>query len=254
MKLFDDIASYGKNFVERQRGVWDHEKWENFLMEVHNKGILITEEAGNSLGNMLESFKRFYMSISMDLRVFNQLSASAQGFVQKHKGVWDHNLWLDFLNDIQKKNVPLTGEISSSIGLVLESLRRIYFLIPHIQKPVQSLETTKQEQPKHEPLKTESPKAKAVSEEKPKTQVVKKKEGSVIVKLETPVMERPKTSVITKLPELTLPEKQMAEFTLIPVTLFPRIKKVSRRKFKKTVTLAKNKLSHRFLKKRKRKA
>ena len=264
MKLFDDIASYGMNFVERQRGIWDHEKWEHFLVEVQKKGILITEEAGNSLGNMLESFKRFYMASSMDLRVLDELAASAQDFVKKHKGVWDHHLWLAFLNDIQKQNVSLTEEISSSIGLVLESLKRIYFLIPHIQTPLQPAETITQEQPKHEPTKREkrpkqeSPKAKAASEEKPTPQVVKKKEGPVIVKLETPVMEIPKTPVVIKLPEPeqvpapAIQEKQVTELTSIPVRLFTSRNKVSRRKLKKTVTVAKKKVSRRALKKRKR--
>lgn len=59
---FDEIITTAKNFVEKQKGMWDHDRWENFISEVQKKGISITEETSKLIGSMLESLKKLYVS------------------------------------------------------------------------------------------------------------------------------------------------------------------------------------------------
>ncbi len=60
VKLFNEITSSAKNFVEKQKGVWDHAKWEEFLSDIQKKGMSLTEESKKTIGSILESLKKFY--------------------------------------------------------------------------------------------------------------------------------------------------------------------------------------------------
>ena len=60
--LFDEIITSAKQFVEEQKGKWDHTQWESFLSDLQDKGVSITEEIKNSIGDILESLKGLYTS------------------------------------------------------------------------------------------------------------------------------------------------------------------------------------------------
>jgi chromatin segregation and condensation protein Rec8/ScpA/Scc1 (kleisin family) len=61
---------------------------------------------------------------------FDDILNTAKEFVEKHKGTWDHAKWEGLLSDIQKKGISVTEEISSTVGSVLESLKKLYTLFP----------------------------------------------------------------------------------------------------------------------------
>jgi hypothetical protein len=58
---FNEIINNAKSFVEKQKGVWDHTRWESFISEIQKKGIVVTEETSTLIGSLLESFKKFYI-------------------------------------------------------------------------------------------------------------------------------------------------------------------------------------------------
>lgn len=49
-----------KNFVIKQKGEWDHIKWENFLEDVRQKGVTLTDDTAKLPGGILESLKKIY--------------------------------------------------------------------------------------------------------------------------------------------------------------------------------------------------
>lgn len=236
MKLFEDITNYGQNFIQKQRGVWDHDRWEQVLKDIQKKGVNITEEVANSIGQMLESFKKVFTSISMDSHEFDEFAAFAKEFVIRQKGMWNHDLWLSFLNDLQKKGISVTEEIASSIGLVLESLKGIYFLLPSVRLTPEQGEIKESDQLKQK-------------EEQPRG-LQKKQEGTVVVKLETPVVEKPHTPVVAIASQQPLPVKHVIEGSEIYLKAFPRLQKKGRQNSKKSAMLKRKKLSRKCFKKR----
>ena len=58
--LFDEVITNAKNFVEKQKGKWDHSLWENFLKDIQKKGVSLTEETSGLIGSVLESLKKIY--------------------------------------------------------------------------------------------------------------------------------------------------------------------------------------------------
>jgi hypothetical protein len=47
-------------FVEKQKGRWEHDDWEALLTRVADMGVPIVDETKRTLGNILESCKHFY--------------------------------------------------------------------------------------------------------------------------------------------------------------------------------------------------
>ncbi len=56
----------------------------------------------------------------------DELIKNAANFVEKQQGMWDHNAWLNFISDAQKKGVQLSEEMQSYIGGMLEAMKKIY--------------------------------------------------------------------------------------------------------------------------------
>lgn len=52
-------------FVEKQRGKWEHKDWEGFLDKVNKAGVELTDELKRNLGNVLEASKHFYSKVSV---------------------------------------------------------------------------------------------------------------------------------------------------------------------------------------------
>lgn len=66
--LFEEIVSSAKDFVEKQKGRWDHTRWEGFLKDIQKKGVSLTDDLSNTLGSILESLKKFYTILPESLR------------------------------------------------------------------------------------------------------------------------------------------------------------------------------------------
>ncbi len=44
MAIFDDLIKRASEFVEKQKGAWDHSKWQEFLSDAQKKGVKLTED------------------------------------------------------------------------------------------------------------------------------------------------------------------------------------------------------------------
>jgi hypothetical protein len=94
--------------------------------------------------------------------------------VERHKGAWDHTKWESFLSDVKKKGVPVTEEVSNTIGSVLESLKKLHTLLPKTEAA--------QESKKEEEAVPQQSEKKEAGEKKPVTSKPKK----------TPAAKKPK--------------------------------------------------------------
>ncbi len=47
-------------------------------------------------------------------------------FIESQKGVWDHDEWLKFLKDTQKKGFELSDDMINYLGSVLEAMKKVY--------------------------------------------------------------------------------------------------------------------------------
>ncbi len=52
-------------FVNKQKGKWEHKDWESLVDQVQKGGVVLTDEYKKSLGHMLEATKQFYGSLSV---------------------------------------------------------------------------------------------------------------------------------------------------------------------------------------------
>ncbi|MCC6794264.1 MAG: hypothetical protein IT366_04040 [Candidatus Hydrogenedentes bacterium] len=52
-------------FVNKQKGKWEHKDWEALVDKVQKGGVVLTDEYKKSLGHMLEATKQFYGSLSV---------------------------------------------------------------------------------------------------------------------------------------------------------------------------------------------
>ncbi len=68
MEKFGDIIDSTGKFIEKQKGYWDHINWERFLKDVQKIGGELTEETKSYLGEVLESAKKFYHSLSTEVK------------------------------------------------------------------------------------------------------------------------------------------------------------------------------------------
>jgi len=141
MAIFDDLIKRASQFVEKQKGVWDHAKWQELLTDIQKRGIKFTEETQNYLGLVLESLKKFYTTSTVGKEIsenitgraehlVSNISRQAATFIEKTRGQWEHLEWEKFVDDIQKKGVHLTEETRSYLGEVLESIKKFYGSLP----------------------------------------------------------------------------------------------------------------------------
>ena len=57
---------------------------------------------------------------------FEELAKLATDFVTARKGFWDHAAWTDFLSNVQRKGFDISEEMQSSLGELLEAIKRFY--------------------------------------------------------------------------------------------------------------------------------
>ncbi len=131
MAIFDDLMKLASQFVERQRGLWHHSAWLDFLLDVRKINIELTEEMQKNLWLVLESMRKFYES-SMDIgeMVMKNTSEQTAIFVRETKGIWDCAGWEKFVEDIQDRGVRLTEETVSYLGLILGATKSFYGSLP----------------------------------------------------------------------------------------------------------------------------
>ena len=217
MTIFDELIKRTSQFVEKQKGIWDHTKWQGFLSDIQEKGVNLTEETRNYLGSVVESMKKFYENSSdTGKKLMGIVSDQVAQFVEKTKGKWDHLGWEKFVKDIQKKGIDLTDETRSNLGVILESAKRFYSNLPlkapKVKKEKEITEVQeKPETPKVPEAKTSEKPAKQLKKEiagkeakaeKPQETKKPKKKGRPSQKKST---EKEKTKEIkqTKKPKST---------------------------------------------------
>ena len=152
MTIFDDLVKLACDFVEEQKGKWDHSAWMGFLSEVQKTGGRLTEDMQNYLGLILESIKKFNELVSdASKKVMEVVCEETVRFVEQSRGIWDHSGWEKFLSNIKNKGVDLTSEAVSQLGSVLESTKLLYKSIPADLKEEEKQQTNVKEQISIEP-------------------------------------------------------------------------------------------------------
>lgn len=57
-EVLNTIKEKSLNFVERNRHGWDHAAWEEFVKDIENSGIELTEAMKTYLGHVIEALKK----------------------------------------------------------------------------------------------------------------------------------------------------------------------------------------------------
>ncbi|MBF0457259.1 MAG: hypothetical protein HQK99_05125 [Nitrospirae bacterium] len=128
-ETFDRLLKLSSDFVERQKGMWDHATWLGFLEEVQKKGIELTSDMERYIGLVLETLKKVYnASTSMDgiRNVMIEMSSQTADFVKKTRGVWNQSDGEVFLKELRQKGINLNEDMMSYFGGVLEAVKGIY--------------------------------------------------------------------------------------------------------------------------------
>jgi hypothetical protein len=125
--VFSDLIKRSSRFVEKQRGLWDHEAWTSFVSELQKKGVKLTEDAQAQLGSVVESMKRFHHNSSdAKQRLMGEISDKTAQFIAQTRGMYNHADWENFLGEIQRLGVELRGETVNYVGDLLEAVKRFY--------------------------------------------------------------------------------------------------------------------------------
>lgn len=128
-ETFDRLLKLAGDFVERQKGAWDHTAWLGFLEEVQKKGIELTGDMERYIGLVLETMKKVYnASTSIDgiKNVMMEMSSQTADFVKKTRGVWNQSDGEVFLKELRQKGLNLNEDMMSYFGGVLEAVKGIY--------------------------------------------------------------------------------------------------------------------------------
>lgn len=131
MAVFDEIVKKTTQFVEKNKGFWDHTAWSKFVEEVQSKSVKMTNETQTYLGSMLESFKKFYENSSdAGKKAMSNIAEQTAKFVEQTKGMWTHAEWEKYLGEIQQRGVKLTQDSTAYVGEILESAKKFYSKLP----------------------------------------------------------------------------------------------------------------------------
>jgi predicted flap endonuclease-1-like 5' DNA nuclease len=130
---FDTLIQLASDFVTRQRGMWDHTAWQEFLSDLQQRGIGLTEEVHSYLGSVLEAFKRLYdatASVAGLEKAMAGVTTRSVGFIKQHQGVWGHNEWEEFIVSLRQGSGSVSDEANSYVGGVLEAMKTLYLTLP----------------------------------------------------------------------------------------------------------------------------
>ncbi|NOS35392.1 MAG: hypothetical protein GQ522_02005 [Deltaproteobacteria bacterium] len=158
MEKYKSLIKKASQFVEKQKGVWDHSKWQAFLSDTEKMGGTMNEEMRRYLGAVTESMKRFYEhSAGTGKKMTGTVSDQAAKFVDKSRGKWEHLEWEKFVKDLQRKGADVTEHNRAHLGGILEAAKKFYHSWPKVAEVEE--EELLEERPK--------PKIKATSVRKP---------------------------------------------------------------------------------------
>lgn len=127
-KPLEQVIEMATEFVEKQRGAWDHDAWLAFLERVKQEGVELTRELSDSLGQLLESIKPLYSTATRTdglEHALTDLAKRSLTFVKNSKGAWDDLGWRRFLDDVQQAGHTLTDEATRYVGGILEAARSL---------------------------------------------------------------------------------------------------------------------------------
>ncbi|MBF0566139.1 MAG: hypothetical protein HQK89_12950 [Nitrospirae bacterium] len=129
INMFGELINFSGRFVEQQKGVWDYFAWIDFLSEVKNKGIDITDEMRCYISSFLESMKKLYIASTANTGIRNVVmdtSMHVAEFARRTNGGWNTSDTETFINELQKKGIGITEETKHNIVGVIESAKNIY--------------------------------------------------------------------------------------------------------------------------------
>lgn len=132
MDNFNLLVRLAGIFVDRQKGMWDHYDWLDFLSEIHKREIDVSEQMQELVGSLLENMKEFQLHLfpdSQDKELMSDISEHTINFITNKKGFWDHNDWMTFLSDIYKIESKIADDAASQLGEVLESAKKLYNIL-----------------------------------------------------------------------------------------------------------------------------
>ncbi len=135
---FDFLVALTSKFIKAQKGHWDHTAWLNFLADMQEKGVELSDEITNYIGSVTESMKRLYNITTTTENIqlcMEDISEHALNFFIKTGGVWEQSEWEKFLEDLQKEGFNLTDEAISYLMDTLVAANKINVaLYPIIKK------------------------------------------------------------------------------------------------------------------------
>lgn len=137
MGRFDELLKLAGNFVEKQKGIWDHNAWTNFLSDAQTKGLKINQDIEGKLGATVETMRKYYSVVANPQGITNVLSdigTKTSEFIKKTNGNWDHNGWEKYVSDLRGKGHSLTDETLGYVGAILEASKQLYMHTPKDDK------------------------------------------------------------------------------------------------------------------------
>jgi hypothetical protein len=151
MGRFDELLNLAGSFVEKQKGMWDHTAWNNFLTDVQAKGLKLNQDIEGKLGHTLETMRQYYTAATNSQGISDKLDdilAKTSEFIKKTNGLWDHKEWEKYLSDLKAKGLSLTDETVGYIGAMLEASKQLYINNPEFAKKTESKATVLDKTPK----------------------------------------------------------------------------------------------------------
>jgi hypothetical protein len=110
-EMFVHLAS---KFVDNQKVLWEHNRWLDFLLEMQKKGIDVSDEMKTRFGQVLESMKKVYNTLSGTSEIENimvEISEHMFRFSKNTENIWSQSQWEILLGTIEKKGIELNDEL-----------------------------------------------------------------------------------------------------------------------------------------------
>ena len=131
--LLEELTKLASDFVNAQKGTWDHKAWMNFLSLLQQKGIATSEEMQAQLGDLLEAMKEYHAALSSTEDIEQAMGSvlnESVAFIKRQQGVWGQAEWEDFLKTAQQNTHTWSAGMEAYVGGVLESLKVFYRSAP----------------------------------------------------------------------------------------------------------------------------
>ncbi len=133
---FDNLIDLAGQFVNANKGGWDHNAWMASLSEVQKNGFELSDNLRIYLGLVLEAMKKVYNATTAMKGMENitsDMSTHTVNYIKKNNGFWDDAGWEAFLKDFQGKGFDLTDEIKAYLVGVLDAAKELYTQVYSLQ-------------------------------------------------------------------------------------------------------------------------